>query len=276
MLKLIQSDILQADLNDMPPINLVVTSPPYNVGIEYDEHKDTLTYAKYLVWCKQWLQKMFDHMPDDGRLCVNIPFTINPEHINKTKSADNVDNHIHYPVVADYTTICQQVGFKYWRTVIWDKPISMKTCWGSWRSASAPFMRDPSEALLVFYKKQWKRLNKGKSTISGAEFMSWTKSIWKMQPETKSKHPAAFPPELPKRCIKVFSYEGDTVMDCFMGSGTTGEVAVQLDRNFVGIEKSQAYFDMAKERIEQAQALTQISKQIMPVVPVDHADAEAW
>jgi site-specific DNA-methyltransferase (adenine-specific) len=137
-------------------------------------------------------------------------------------------------------------------------------------------MRDPCEAILIFYKKQWKRLNKGTSTISGAEFMSWTKSIWKMQPETKSKHPAAFPSELPTRCIKVLSYKEDTVMDCFMGSGTSGEAATQLGRNFVGIEVSQSYFDMAKLRIENAESQTQISKTIMPVVPDDHNDAEAW
>ena len=277
MIKLINDDVLKADFSGLPPINLVVTSPPYNVGIEYDEHDDTMTYEEYLEWCKLWLAKMYSLMPDDGRICINIPFTINPKHLNKRKKGSD-ETHIHYPVVADYTVICREIGFKYWRTIMWDKPFSMKTCWGSWRSASAPFMRDPSEAILVFYKNQWKRQSKGTSTISGAEFMSWTKSVWKMHPETNSAHPAAFPPELPARCIKLFSYQDDTVCDCFMGSGTTGDVAARLERNFVGVEKSDGYFPDAKKRIEEATTQTTIAKMVMPTNPIDIKDdaAIAW
>lgn len=277
MIILLNADVLAADLVNVPPINLVVTSPPYNVGIDYDSHTDTMTYPEYLAWCHKWLKLMYTHMAEDGRICINIPFTINPTHTNK-KTEGNSDNHIHYPVVADYTRICESLGFKYWRTVMWDKPISMKTCWGSWRSASAPFMRDPCEAILIFYKNQWKRKNTGTSTISGPEFMSWTKSIWKMQPETKSKHPAAFPLELPNRCIKLFSYQEDTVMDCFMGSGTAGESAVRLGRNFIGIEKSEAYFNMAKERIEAGELQASLIRQVMPTLPIDHKtdSEEMW
>jgi len=139
-------------------------------------------------------------------------------------------------------------------------------------------MRDPCEAILIFYKNQWKRKNTGTSTISGPEFMSWTKSIWKMQPETKSKHPTAFPLELPNRCIKLFSYQEDTVMDCFMGSGTAGESAVRLGRNFIGIEKSEAYFNMAKERIEAGELQASLIRQVMPTLPIDHKtdSEEMW
>ena len=100
--------------------------------------------------------------------------------------------------------------------------------------------------------------------------MTYIKNIWKMHPETRSKHPAAFPLDLPNRCIKLFSYKEDTIMDCFLGSGTTGESAVRLGRNFAGIEKSDAYFQMAKERIEGAELQTSLIKQVMPSVPLDH------
>ncbi|HOT88812.1 MAG TPA: site-specific DNA-methyltransferase [Bacteroidales bacterium] len=274
MIKLLNEDILKADFSGLPPVNLVVTSPPYNVNIKYDQHNDTMTYSEYLEWCKSWIKQLYHHMAEDGRLCINIPFSITPEHINTKKGAEDIN----FPVVADYSKICESIGFKYWRTIIWDKNLSNKTCWGSWRSASSPFMRDPSEAILVFYKNQWKRLQKGTSTISGPEFMSWTKNVWKMQPETKSKHPAAFPIELPNRCIKLFSYKEDTILDCFMGSGTTGEAAARLDRNFIGIEKSTNYFNQAKERIDAAVLQTSISKQIMPNIPIDHKKDifEAW
>lgn len=271
MITLLHADVLTADFTNVPPINLVVTSPPYNVGIEYDKHVDTMTYHEYLKWCHKWLTRMYSLMAADGRICINIPFSVTPEHLNEKKGAEDIN----YPVVADYTRICESIGFKYWRTLVWDKNHSNKTCWGSWRSASSPFMRDPSEAILVFYKGQWKRSDKGTSSISGPEFMSWTKNVWKMHPETKSKHPAAFPIELPNRCIKLFSYKEDTVLDCFLGSGTSGESAVRLERNFVGVEKSEDYFNMAKERIEGAELQASLIRQVMPALPIDHkTDAE--
>lgn len=85
-----------------------------------------------------------------------------------------------------------------------------------------------------------------------------------MNPETKSKHPAAFPLELPNRCVKLFSYEGDMVCDPFLGSGTTGESAVRLNRSFIGVEKSVNYFSMAKERIDCAELQTSLANLIMP------------
>lgn len=273
MIKLINDDILKADFNGLPPINLVVTSPPYNVGIEYDKHVDTMTYAQYLAWCKKWIAKMFLHMADDGRLCINIPFSVTPEHLNKVKGEDDIN----YPVAADYIQICQEVGFKYYRTIIWQKMGSNKTCWGSWRSASAPFVIDPNECILVFYKNQWKRKEKGESTISGKDFMTYIKNLWSMNPQTNSNHPAAFPPELPMRCIKLFSYKDDVVCDPFMGSGTSGDVAVRLGRSFVGIEMSKDYFAMSKERIDCADTQTSLIQTITPNVPVDHKDDDdAW
>jgi len=110
MIILLNADVLAADLVNVPPINLVVTSPPYNVGIDYDSHTDTMTYPEYLAWCHKWLKLMYTHMAEDGRICINIPFTINPTHTNK-KTEGNSDNHIHYPVVADYTRICESLGF---------------------------------------------------------------------------------------------------------------------------------------------------------------------
>lgn len=268
MITLLNDDILNVDFNKLPPINLVVTSPPYNVGIEYDTHVDTMIYSEYLIWCKKWITKMFNAMADDGRLCINIPFSITPIHLNKTKG----DDDINYPVVSDYTNICQEIGFKYWRTLVWDKSHSMKTCWGSWRSASSPFMRDPSESILVFYKNKWKRNKKGTSTISGQEFMAWTKNVWKIHPQTKSNHPAAFPLELPNRCIKVFSYKEDVICDPFMGSGTTGEIAARLRRDFIGVEMSKDYFTYAKERIDVADFQATTIEQVMPNIQIDHQD----
>ena len=259
MIKLYNQDILKV-VFDCPKFHLVITSPPYNVGIDYDKHRDNMTYGGYLRWCKLWLAKIYDHMENDGRICINVPFSVTPEHLNETDGAEDIN----YPVLSDYTQLAVQVGFKYWRTVVWDKNISNKTCWGSWREATSPFMRDPSEAILVCYKGPWKRLTRGESTITGPEFMSYTKNVWKMHPETKSDHPAAFPLELPYRCLKLFSFKEDWVFDPFMGSGTTGEAAMRSGRNFAGVELSPDYFREASERIESAEFQTNLRKGYFP------------
>lgn len=260
MFKLHNQDILSLDLKDIPPINLVVTSPPYNLGIDYDTHKDTMTHAQYLEFCEQWIKKMYDVMADDGRICINIPFSVTPLHLNEGLGGDGIN----YPLIADYINICLKVGLQFWRVVVWDKNLSNKTCWGSWRSASAPYMRDPSEAIVICYKKQWSRLTKGESTITAEEFLKLTKNVWQFQPETHSDHPAAFPLELPLNCMKLLSYKNDWIMDCFMGSGTTGEAAVRNGRNFVGIELSKDYFDKAQYRIESAEFQTNLRKDFFP------------
>jgi len=274
MIKLINDDFLKADFSSAPPINLVITSPAYNVGILYDKHDDTMTYDDYLIWSQKWIEKCFSLMAEDGRICINIPFSCNPYHANKIKGEDKIV----YPLSADITKICQAVGFKYWRTIVWGKLGSSKTCWGSWRSARCPIVIDPNESILVFYKTQWKRKTTGTSTISGKEFMIYIKNLWNISAETKSNHPAPFPVELPSSCIKMFSYKEDTIMDCFLGSGTSGEAAVRLGRNFVGVEISKDYFNMAKERIEAAELQTSLIKQVMPILPIDPKEdvADIW
>ena len=106
--------------------------------------------------------------------------------------------------------------------------------------------------------------------------MTYIKNLWTMHPETRSKHPAAFPLELPNRCIKLLSYKDDVICDCFLGSGTTGESAVRLERKFIGIEKSKDYFNMAKERIDAAELQTSLISSIMPNMPIDVKDEECW
>ena len=212
MIKLFNKDFLKISTEKLPRIQLAITSPPYNCNIDYDVYKDNLSYDEYMKWNKKWLLKMFEIMADDGRICINVPFTISPETKNKNGSWSN------HPVASDFIRIIQESGFKYWRTVIWEKNIAENgTGWGSWKSASAPFMRDPSESIIVAYKKQWERLQNGESTITGPEFMSYTKNVWKIRPETHSAHPAAFPLELPYRCLKLFSFKNDWIFDPFMG-----------------------------------------------------------
>jgi len=259
MIKLINGDFLSADFSEISPIDLIFTSPPYNVGISYLTHNDMMNYEDYLKWTEKWILKCFLLQSVSGRIVINIPFTNTPLYIKKKG-----EDPINYPMASDLTHICQKVGYKYYRTIVWKKMGGNKTSWGSWRSASSPAVIDPSEALLVFYKKQWKKTSKGTSTISGKDFMTYIKNVWEIQPETRSKHPAAFNIKLANAVIKMFSYKEDIIMDCFLGSGTTGESALRLGRNFIGVEMNKDYFDMAKERIDTAELQTSLIKSIMP------------
>lgn len=183
-------------------IDLIVTSPPYNVDIKYNSHDDTMTYEDYLSFTKEWLAKSYKLLNEQGRLCLNVP-------LDKNKGGQQ-------SMCADITTIAKEVGFKYHSTIIWNEQnISRRTAWGSWLSASAPYVIAPVEVIIVLYKKDWKKTGGSrKSDITKSEFLEWTNGVWNFSGESKKRigHPAPFPVELPFRCIKLFSFVGDTVL----------------------------------------------------------------
>ena len=239
---IINDDFLAINYIPENSINLIVTSPPYNVDIDYDGFRDDIPYDKYLEFTEKWLRKAYELLKPDGRMCLNIP-------IDKSKGRDGEGFQ---SVYADIVSIAKKVGFKYFSTIIWNEGnISRRTAWGSFASASAPYVIAPVEAIVLFYKKSWKRLSKGKSDITPDEFKEWTLGVWAFQGENPKKvgHPAPFPLELPRRCIKLFSYVGDIVLDPFVGSGTTVIAAYLLNRTGIGIDISRKYCETAKKRL---------------------------
>ena len=220
-------------------IDLIVTSPPYNVGIQYITHNDKESYKDYLFFTREWLKKCLTLVKDDGRFCLNIP-------LDKNKGGQQ-------SVYADITTIAKGMGWKYHTTIIWNEQnISRRTAWGSWMSASAPFVIAPVEVIVVFYKKRWKKTSGSrKSDITKTEFMEWTNGVWNFSGESKKKigHPSPFPIELPYRCIKLFSFVGDTILDPFLGSGSTLIACSQTDRKGIGVDIDRDYCKMAKNRL---------------------------
>ncbi|MRI84000.1 MAG: site-specific DNA-methyltransferase [Nitratiruptor sp.] len=232
------ANILDQDLFKTPFIDLIVTSPPYNVGIEYNRHSDTLSYEEYLEFSRSWLENCYRWSKPTARLCLNVP-------LDKNKGGLK-------PVGADLTKIAQEVGWSYQSTIVWNEGnISRRTAWGSWMSASAPYVIAPVELIIVFYKERWKKDYRGRSDISKEEFMEWTNGLWTFPGESKKRigHPAPFPRELPRRCIKLFSYVGDTIFDPFLGSGTTLIEAALLDRRGIGVEIDPGYCALARQRI---------------------------
>ena len=129
---------------------------------------------------------------------------------------------------------------------------------GQLKSAANPTLRDVHEYILVLSKDTYRRPRpEGReSTISRDDFLEWTKSVWQFPAESARRvgHPAPFPVELPRRCIELYTYSGEVVLDPFMGSGTTAIAALQTGRRFVGYEVSEEYRALAYRRLSGAQA----------------------
>ena len=235
---LFQGDALLEDTFKEPFIDLIVTSPPYNVGMEYNSNNDELSYEQYLEFSETWMRNCYKWSNRQARFILNIP-------LDKNKGGLK-------PVGADLTKIAQKVGWKYQSTIIWNEGnISRRTAWGSWLSASAPFVIAPVELIVVFYKQEWKKVNGSKiSDVNREEFIEWTNGMWTFNGESAKRigHPAPFPRELPRRAIKLFSYVNDVVFDPFAGSGTTLIEAHKNNRRSVGLELDSDYCELSKNR----------------------------
>ena len=220
-------------------IDLTVTSPPYNLDMGYNSNHDNLNYNEYLNFTKQWLTNLYNWTRSTGRLCLNIPLDTNK---GGQKS-----------IGSDVTQIAKDIGWKYHTTIIWNEQnISRRTAWGSWMSASAPYVISPVELIVILYKDTWKKAYKGTNDILRQEFLDWTNGLWSFNGESAKKigHPAPYPVELPYRCIKMFSYKEDMIFDPFLGSGTTLVAARQLQRVGIGVELDKQYYNLAQKRIE--------------------------
>lgn len=226
-------------LVDENSIDLIVTSPPYNIGVDYDIYEDNKTWEDYLHWCKSWLQECYRVLKDDGRICIN-------HYLNFQDRWEKVSR---FPLY-DIQRIQEDIGFNVHKLCLWEDNTRKKyTAWGSYLSASSPYINTPYEGILISYKNQWKKINKGESTIDKDLFLQGVGGIWKLG-TTRGKTKACFPEKLPEMCIQLLSYKDDIILDPFMGSGTTGKVAKELCRNYIGFEISEEYCNIANDRIK--------------------------
>lgn len=218
-------------------IHLMVTSPPYNVGKEYD---NDLTLDEYLELLTAVFGQTYKKLVTGGRACINIA---------------NIGRKPYIPLHAMVIEIMLDLGFLMRGEIIWDKSASAggSCAWGSWMSASNPVLRDYHEYILVFSKESYSknRSQERKDTIERDEFIQWTKSIWTFPAVNAKKigHPAPFPIELPHRLINLYSYEGDVVLDPFCGSGTTCIAALQNNRNYIAYDINEEYVKLSQKRI---------------------------
>jgi modification methylase len=218
-------------------VHLMVTSPPYNVGKEYDEDLSLDEYLTFLqrVWKETWRV-----LVPGGRMCINVA---------------NLGRKPYIPLHAFIAEQAIGLGFLMRGEIIWNKAASASpsTAWGSWKSAGNPTLRDVHEYILVFCKETFKRQNPAKreNTISRDEFLEYNKSVWNFAAESARKigHPAPFPIELPRRLIQLYTFENEIVLDPFMGSGQTAIAAIKSIRHYVGFEIDSEYVDLAHKRI---------------------------
>jgi site-specific DNA-methyltransferase (adenine-specific) len=223
---------------------LIVTSPPYNVGKDYDAD---LTLPEYLVFLERVWAEVFRLLVPGGRACVNIA---------------NLGRKPYIPLDAWITQSMLRLGYLMRGEIIWNKAASASssTAWGSWKSATNPTLRDVHEYILVFSKGTFKRQNvqPRESTISKEEFLEFTKSVWTFPAEPASKigHPAPFPVELPYRLVQLYSFKDEVVLDPFMGSGQTALAALKTGRHYVGYEINPQYAALAEARIQGCGAQT--------------------
>ena len=174
------------------------------------------------------------------------------------------------------SALAKSAGWKYHSTIIWNEQnISRRTAWGSWLSASAPYVIAPVEAIVIMYKDQWKKNRKGISDITREEFLAYTNGMWQFNGENGKRlgHPAPFPTELPRRCIRIFSYVGDTVLDPFLGSGTTLISCYETQRIGIGVEINNEYCKKAADRLLNPTLFIQKKKRVKEELSEDIANS---
>ncbi len=234
-------------------VALVITSPPYFVGKAYEEamgegHVPS-DYADHLDRLQMVFSMCKDKLEPGGRIAVNVA---------------NLGRRPYRSQAADILRIFEDLGLLVRGEIIWQKSVGLSgsTAWGSFQSAANPVLRDTSERIIVASKGRFDRAKSRKvraesglpstSTISREAFMAYTTDVWQIPSESAKRvgHPAPFPVALPRRLIELYTYEGDLVLDPYMGSGTTAVAALKSGRTYIGFETEPEYVEAAERRIE--------------------------
>lgn len=217
-------------------VHLMVTSPPYNVGKQFDEG---LSVGEHIELIEGVLAETYRVLVAGGRACVNIA---------------NIGRKPYIPLHAYVIQAASHAGFTMRGEIVWQKGMNgASTAWGSWMSPSNPTLRDTHEYILVFQKGDFGRkpIRERRPTIRRDDFLEWTKSVWEFPPTSakRARHPAPFPQELPRRLIQLYTYSDELVLDPFMGTGNAALAAVASGRKFVGYDIDPKYVKIAEQRM---------------------------
>ena len=226
-------------------IDIVLTSPPYNFGINYENTNDVNIWEDYFDKLFNIFKECMRVLKDSGRIIINV----------QPMFSDYIPTH---HLISNFFL---KEGLIWKGEIIWEKNnYNCKYCtWGSWKSPSSPYLKYSWEFVEIFCKNSLKKEgDKNNIDIEAEEFKKWVYGKWSIAPERnmkKYKHDAIFPEELVKRLLKLFSYKNDIVLDPFNGAGTTTKVAKQLNRKFIGIDISEEYCKTAENRLNETKEL---------------------
>lgn len=260
--KIINGDCIKV-MSEMPEksIDLIVTSPPYGVGIKYDQFEDDMEFDQYRTFSNNWLREAYRVLKDDGRIAINLPYEI-----NRQSKGGRIF------MVAEIWNIMKSIGFGFFGIVDLEEESphrSKTTAWGSWMSPSAPYIYNPKECVILAYKKhhikkvkgepQWSAVmveqedGKEKKTYTEdqkKEFIDLVYGQWKYFADTKQLTKATFSLDIPNNAIKILTYKNELILDPFVGSGTSLVAAEIQGRKWIGIELSPNYCEIAKNRVK--------------------------
>ena len=264
--KVINGDCIEV-MAKMPEssVDLIVTSPPYGVGIAYDSFNDDIEFEQYKLFSASWMREAYRVLKDDGRIALNVPYEINRQ-----------DKGGRILMVSELWQVMKSIGYKFYGIVDLeeDSPHRSKTtAWGSWMSPSAPYIYNPKECVLLAYKKTHIKKIKGEPAWVGEvmnieqedgttkkktvyqdehkkEFMELVYGQWDYFADTKQMTKATFSMDIPMKAIKILTYRNDIVLDPFTGSGTSICAAEIGGRRWIGIELSENYSKVAKDRVQ--------------------------
>jgi site-specific DNA-methyltransferase (adenine-specific) len=269
--KIWQSDTVEF-MNNMEEgsIDLMVTSPPYGVGIDYDSWDDDKEFNEYMKFTEEWLTAAYRVLKDDGRIAINIPYEINRQ---------SKGGRIYFS--AEVWAVMRKIGFGFFGIIDLEETSphrSKTTAWGSWMSPSSPYIYNPKECVILAYKKvhtkkvkgtpQWeswvemiddpKNPDQQKKKQMYADddkkdFINLVYGQWHYFADTKQQTKATFSMDIPWKAIKILSYKEDVIMDPFNGSGTTCLAAEMLGRSWIGVDISPNYCEVARKRVREYQ-----------------------
>ena len=234
-------------------VALVVTSPPYFVGKDYEIEPGNGAvppdYRSYLLLLRDVFAECLRKLEPGGRIAVNVA---------------NLGRKPYRSLASEVIRILEDLGFLLRGEIVWVKARALggSCTWGSFQSPANPVIRDTTERIVIAGKGRFDRaVPKAQrarrnlphiGTMTKEDFMEYTTDVWEIPAESASRvgHPAPFPVELPRRLIELYTYRDDVVLDPFLGSGTTALAAVQTGRQFAGFDLDPAYIALARERLQ--------------------------